>query len=102
MARGKTLEEAMKITNADVAEALGGLPPNKLHCSNLGADALHSAIKNYQDRKAVRWRARPTKSRISGKKTREDAIAPTAKRRWTKNPPSACPAGKNCAHEHDH
>lgn len=52
MAKGKTLEEAMKITNADVAEALGGLPPNKLHCSNLGADALHSAIKNYQDRKA--------------------------------------------------
>ncbi len=50
MAKGKTLEEAMKITNADVAEALGGLPPNKLHCSNLGADALHSAIKNYQDR----------------------------------------------------
>ena len=52
MAKGKTLEEAMKISNADVAEALGGLPPNKLHCSNLGADALHSAIKNYQDRKA--------------------------------------------------
>jgi nitrogen fixation NifU-like protein len=52
MAKGKTLDEAMKITNADVAEALGGLPPNKLHCSNLGADALHSAIKNYQDRKA--------------------------------------------------
>ena len=52
MARGKTLDEAMKITNADVAEALGGLPPNKLHCSNLGADALHSAIKNYLDRKS--------------------------------------------------
>lgn len=52
MAKGKTLEEAMKITNADVAEALGGLPPNKLHCSNLGADALHSAIKNYRDRKS--------------------------------------------------
>ena len=52
MAKGKTLEEAMKISNADVAKALGGLPPNKLHCSNLGADALHSAIKNYQDRKA--------------------------------------------------
>jgi len=52
MAKGKTLEEAMKISNADVAAALGGLPPNKLHCSNLGADALHSAIKNYQDRKS--------------------------------------------------
>lgn len=41
MAKGKTLEEAMKITNADVAEALGGLPPNKLHCSNLGLSLIH-------------------------------------------------------------
>lgn len=48
MARGKTLDEAMKITNADVAAELGGLPPNKLHCSNLGADALHAAIENYR------------------------------------------------------
>ncbi|MEO0085329.1 MAG: Fe-S cluster assembly scaffold protein NifU [candidate division WOR-3 bacterium] len=47
MARGKTIEEALKITNADVARELGGLPPNKLHCSNLGADALHAAIHNY-------------------------------------------------------
>lgn len=47
MARGKTIEEALKITNADVAKELGGLPPNKLHCSNLGADALHAAIRNY-------------------------------------------------------
>jgi nitrogen fixation NifU-like protein len=47
MARGKTIEEAMKISNADVAKELGGLPPNKLHCSNLGADALHKAIENY-------------------------------------------------------
>lgn len=47
MAIGKTLDEAMKITNADVAKELGGLPPNKLHCSNLGADALHKAIENY-------------------------------------------------------
>jgi len=47
MARGKTVEEAMKITNADVAKELGGLPPNKLHCSNLGADALHKAIEAY-------------------------------------------------------
>jgi len=47
MAIGKTIEEAMKITNKDVAEKLGGLPKNKLHCSNLGADALHRAIENY-------------------------------------------------------
>jgi nitrogen fixation NifU-like protein len=48
MAIGKTVEEAMKITNAEVAKELGGLPPNKMHCSNLGADALHKAIEDYQ------------------------------------------------------
>jgi len=48
MALGKTLEEAMAITNEKVAEELGGLPKNKLHCSNLGADALHEAIKDYR------------------------------------------------------
>ena len=47
MAKGKTLEEALKITNQMVAQELGGLPSNKLHCSNLGADALHKAIENY-------------------------------------------------------
>jgi len=50
MAKGRTLEEAMKITNRDVAEELGGLPKNKLHCSNLGADALREAIKDYQQK----------------------------------------------------
>ena len=48
MAKGKTLEEAKKITNADVAAELDGLPKNKLHCSNLGADALHKAIEDYE------------------------------------------------------
>lgn len=50
MAKGKTLDEAMKITNKMVATELGGLPKNKLHCSNLGADALHRAIENYRKR----------------------------------------------------
>jgi len=51
MAKGKTLDEAMQITNESVAEALEGLPKNKLHCSNLGADALHKAIMDYYSRK---------------------------------------------------
>ena len=50
MVKGKTLDEAMQITNQDVADELGGLPPLKLHCSNLAADALHNAIANYQER----------------------------------------------------
>ena len=52
MTKGKTIEEAKKITNKSVADALEGLPKNKLHCSNLGADALQLAIKDYEDRKA--------------------------------------------------
>jgi len=49
LAKGKTLEEAEKITRDDVANALGGLPPEKLHCSNLASDALKDAIKKYKD-----------------------------------------------------
>lgn len=47
MAKGKTLSQAMKITKDDVAAALRGLPPIKMHCSNLAAEALHNAINNY-------------------------------------------------------
>jgi len=47
LAKGKTLEEALKITRANVADSLGGLPPVKMHCSNLAADALHTAIEDY-------------------------------------------------------
>ena len=54
MAKGKTLEEALKITNKDVAHELEGLPKNKLHCSNLGADALHNAINDYLQKKEAK------------------------------------------------
>ncbi|MDD2836791.1 MAG: Fe-S cluster assembly scaffold protein NifU [Methanothrix sp.] len=50
MAKGKTLDEAVKITRKDVADTLGGLPPQKMHCSNLAADALHLAIEDYRQR----------------------------------------------------
>ena len=49
LAKGKTLEEAMKITNKDVAKNLEGLPPMKMHCSNLATDALHRAIDDYKN-----------------------------------------------------
>jgi len=52
MAKGKTLEEAYSITNRDVAEALGGLPPEKLHCSNLAADGIRAAIDDYRSKQA--------------------------------------------------
>lgn len=47
LAKGKTLDEAKQITRKDVADALDGLPPNKMHCSNLAADALRLAIDDY-------------------------------------------------------
>lgn len=48
LVKGKTLDEALEISNSQVAEALDGLPPPKMHCSNLAAEALHSAIEDYQ------------------------------------------------------
>ena len=48
LAKGKTLEEAEKITKKDIADALDGLPPIKMHCSNLAADGLKKAIENYR------------------------------------------------------
>ena len=51
LAKGKTLEEAEKITRDDVADALDGLPPIKMHCSNLAADALKAAIEDYRKKR---------------------------------------------------
>jgi len=50
MAKGKSVDDAEKITNRSVADELGGLPKNKMHCSNLGADALRAAIKSYREK----------------------------------------------------
>lgn len=50
LAKGKTLNEALKITNQQVADELGGLPQVKLHCSNLAADAVRKAIENYKNK----------------------------------------------------
>ena len=51
LAKGKTLEEALKITRSDVADSLGGLPSIKMHCSNLAADGVHEAVKDYLKKK---------------------------------------------------
>ena len=53
MVKGKTIEEALKISNKAVAEALGGLPPVKMHCSVLAEDALRSALKDYYNKQGL-------------------------------------------------
>ena len=51
LAMGMNVDDAMKLTRNDVATELDGLPPQKMHCSNLAADALHEAIKDYKSKK---------------------------------------------------
>ncbi len=85
MARGKTLEEAMKITNADVAEAWGACRPTSCTAPTWGR-RLHSAIKNYKDRKS--GKVKPLSLEIDKEPHVKgampaSAIAPTAKPRWT-------------------
>ncbi len=60
MVKGKTVDEAMKITWKDAAEALGGLPPVKVHCSVLAADALHSAVEIYMEKTGLVKEKQPT------------------------------------------
>ena len=52
LAKGMTLDEALEITRQTVADELDGLPPQKMHCSNLAADALHKAIEDYRKKQA--------------------------------------------------
>ena len=54
MAKGMHVDEAMKITRGDVADELEGLPPRKMHCSNLASNALQEAIKDYKNKKAAK------------------------------------------------
>ena len=60
LVKGKTVEEAKKITWKDAAEALGGLPPVKVHCSVLAADALHSAVDLYLEKNGLVKEKEPT------------------------------------------
>lgn len=53
MVKGKHINEALEITREQVADELGGLPANKMHCSNLAADALHKAIKEYKIKNGI-------------------------------------------------
>lgn len=53
MIKGKTIDEALQISKETVAQELGGLPPQKMHCSNLGADALRKAIEDYRSKKKI-------------------------------------------------
>ena len=53
MIKGKTIDEALKITNKDVVDALGGLPAYKLHCSVLAEESIKAAVKNYYDRNNI-------------------------------------------------
>ena len=55
MIKGKTVEEALAITNKDVVDALGGLPAHKLHCSVLAEEAIKSAVKDYYDRNGIAY-----------------------------------------------
>ncbi len=102
MARGKTLAEAMKITNSDVAEALGGLPPNKLHCSNLGADALHGAIKNYLDRKAGKVISPESEREPHLKQKGEGCYCPYCQKKVEEEAPLCLFCGAEIPLEHGH
>ena len=55
MIKGKTIDEALALTNKDVVDALGGLPAHKLHCSVLAEEAIKSAVKDYYDRNGIAY-----------------------------------------------
>lgn len=73
LGKGKTLDEAMKINRQSIAKELGGLPPNKMHCSNLGADALHKAIEDYRNKLRQKKKAKVVKKEQSCQETKTKA-----------------------------
>lgn len=68
LVKGKTLDEALSISRETVSEALGGLPPQKMHCSNLGSDALRKAIEDYRSKTSA---PPPPKKAKAGTKAKE-------------------------------
>ena len=65
LAKGMHVDEAMKLTRSDVASELDGLPPQKMHCSNLAADALHEAVKDYKSKEKTTEKGSKKKSKDS-------------------------------------
>lgn len=65
MIRGRSIEEALGLTNQAVTEALGGLPPHKVHCSVLAEEAVRAAVKDYYDRQGVAYDPERFPDRIS-------------------------------------
>ena len=86
IAKGKSLADAKRITNKDVAEALDGLPRNKLHCSNLGADALKAAIKDFEDCKAGKPRAERATQEVHEHTHGDKCYCPYCDAEITENP----------------
>jgi nitrogen fixation NifU-like protein len=66
MIKGKSLEEAKAMSKKAVAEALDGLPKEKMHCSNLGAEALTEAIKDYEEKRYGIPKSKPKESKMEG------------------------------------
>ncbi len=92
LVKGKTLDEALEISNRTVAEALGGLPPVKMHCSNLAADALHLAIDDYRStrKEAGAAAARPTEGQAARDARAEEGGGESA------GPAEAAASGDQC------
>ena len=86
MIKGKTLEEAKALTKKAAAEALDGLPKEKMHCSNLGAEALTEAIKDYEERKQGKAKSEPKKKERDKPEEKEGITCAHCN---TNNPPAA-------------